>query len=104
MLANGAERSLPAIERKIQSADDCASNRQNSCGDVRIDELIQVMEQEPTMVWLDSGVAFEPVLQHRQRTRPRKQLRKNPPDKRNDMQPAENRARASGKHPRLPTG
>ena len=49
------------------------------------------MEQEPTLVWLDSGFAFEPVLQDGQRTRPRKQLRKNPPDKRSDMQPAENR-------------
>ena len=85
---------LPAIERKIQSADDHPRNRQNGWGDVRIDQLIQIMEQEPTLVWLDSSFGFEPVLQHGQRTRPRKQLREDPPDKRSDMQPPENRARA----------
>src|ERR1039458_5817342 len=52
------------------------------------------MEQEPTLVRLDSGLAFEPVLQQRQRTRPREQFRKDSPDKRTDMQPAKNRARA----------
>jgi formylmethanofuran dehydrogenase subunit B len=30
--------------------------------DVRIDQLIQVMEQEPTLVRLDSRIALEPVL------------------------------------------
>ena len=52
------------------------------------------MEQEPALLRLNSGVAFEPVLQQSQRTRPRKQFRKDSPHKRSDMQPAKNRARA----------
>jgi len=39
------------------------------------------MEQEPTLVWLNSGFAFKPVLQQSQRTRPRKQFRKDSPNK-----------------------
>jgi len=54
---------LSSIERKIQNADKYAGNRQDSCGDVGIDQLVQVMEQESAMVWLDSGLGFEPVLQ-----------------------------------------
>ena len=46
------------------------------------------------MVRLDSSLGFKPVLYHSQRTRPRKQFRKDSPDKRSDMQPAKNRARA----------
>jgi hypothetical protein len=53
---------LPAIERKIQKADDHPCNRQNGCGDIRIDQLIEVMEQEPNLAWLDSGIGFKPVL------------------------------------------
>ncbi len=94
-LSEPSDPDLPTIEGKVQSADDYACNRQNSCRDVRIDQLIQVMEQEPTLVWLDSGFAFEPVLQNRQRTRPRKQFRENSRDKRSEMQPAENRTPTS---------
>ncbi len=52
------------------------------------------MEQEPTLVRLDSGPAFHPVLQQSQWTRPRKQFRKDSPGKRPDMQPAKIRVRA----------
>src|SRR5436189_4386819 len=52
------------------------------------------MEQEPILVRLDSSFGFKPVLQQSQRTRPRKQFRKDSPDKRPDMQPAKNRVRA----------
>src|SRR5229473_112536 len=70
-LSEPSNPDLAAIEREIQSADDHARNYQNGCRDVRIDELIQVMEEEPALVRLNSGLAFEPVLQHGQRTRPR---------------------------------
>jgi hypothetical protein len=52
------------------------------------------MEQEPTLGGLDSGFGFKPVLEKSQRTRPRKQFRKEAPDKRTDMQPPKNLARA----------
>src|SRR6266542_1941880 len=48
------------------------------------------MEQEPALIRLDSGSAFEPVFQPSQRTWPEKKFRKNSPDQRGDMQPAEN--------------
>ena len=53
---------VPDIERKIQSANYHPRNRQNGCGNVRIDRFIQVMEQEPTLVRLNSSLNFKPVL------------------------------------------
>ena len=91
-LAVSSDPNSPAIEGKIQSADDYPCNRKDGCRDVRIDQLIQVMEQEPILVRLGSGLGFKPVLQHGRRTRPRKQLRKYSPDERSDMQPAKNRS------------
>jgi hypothetical protein len=91
VLAVSSDPNLPAIEGKIQSADDYPCHREDGCRDVRINQLIQVMEQEPILVRLGSGLGFKPVLQHGQRTRPR-QLRKYPPDERSDMQAAKNRS------------
>ncbi len=62
-LAVSSDPDLPAIEGKIQSADDHACNRQDCWRDVRIDERIQVVEQKPTLVWLNASLAFEPVLE-----------------------------------------
>lgn len=53
---------LPAIERKVQSADEHPCNRQDCCGHVRIDQLVQIMEQEPTLIWVNSSLGFKPVL------------------------------------------
>lgn len=91
-LVVSSDPNLPAIEGEIQSADDYPYNREDDCGDVRINQLVQEMEQEPILVRLASGLGFKPVLQHSQRTRPRKQLRKYPPDERSHMQPAKNRS------------
>ena len=91
-LAVSSDPNFPAIEGKIQSADDHPCNREDGCRDIRIDQLVQVMEKEPTLVRLDSGLGFKPVLQHGQRTRPRKQFRKYSPDERSDVQPAKNRS------------
>ena len=52
------------------------------------------MEQKPTLIWLDASLAFEPVFQQCQGTRSEKHFGKGSPDKRSDMQPAKNRARA----------
>jgi len=52
------------------------------------------MEQEPTLVWLDSGLPFKPILEQSQWTRPRKQFGENSPDQSSDMQPAKNRVGA----------
>ena len=92
-LAVAGDPHLPSIERKIQNADEYACNRQNGCGDVGIDQLVQIMKQKPILIWIDSGLGFEPVLQQTQGARPREQFRKDSPNKRSDMQPAKNRAR-----------
>ena len=55
------------------------------------------MEQESALVQLDSAAGFEPIFQQRQWTWPRKNFCKDSPDKRSDMQPAKNRARARQK-------
>ncbi len=84
-----------SVQRKIENADDYSRNGQNGCGDVGIDELVHIVEQKSSLVRLDASLSFEPVLEHSQRTRPRKQFRKNSPQKGNDMQPAKGRARTS---------
>jgi hypothetical protein len=70
----------PSVQRKIESADKYTGNRQNGHGDVGINKHVQVMEQKPSLVRLDTSLAFEPVLKQRQRAWPRKQLRKNSPE------------------------
>lgn len=83
---------LPPVECKIEKADKYTNDRQNHCRYVRIDELVQVVEQKAALVRRDARRGFEPVLKHSQRTRPRKQFRKNSPEQRSDMQPAKNGA------------
>jgi hypothetical protein len=70
-----------SIKRKIQNADEYACDHQNGCGDIGIDQLVQIVKQESTLIRLDSGSAFEPILEYSQRTRPRKQYRQDSPDK-----------------------
>jgi hypothetical protein len=52
------------------------------------------VEQEPALVWLDTGAAFEPIFQQSQWTRPRKHFGKDSPEKSSDVQPPKNRAGA----------
>lgn len=63
VLAVSCDPHPPSVECKIQNADDYARNRQNGCGEVGIDQLVQVVEQKPALVWLDTGFAFEPILE-----------------------------------------
>ena len=53
----------PSIERKIQTADENSCNRQHCRRDVRIHQLIQVMEQETSLVRLDASPDLKPVFQ-----------------------------------------
>jgi len=63
-LATANDPHLPPVQRNIENADEDAGNRQNGWGDVGIDQLVQVMEQKATLVRLQAGLGFEPVLQH----------------------------------------
>ena len=67
---------------------------ENVGGNVGIHKPVQVVEQESALVRFDSGAAFEPVFQQCQGTGPGENFRKDSPDKRSDMQPSENWARA----------
>lgn len=85
---------LPGIERKIQATEDDGRNCQHGGGNVRINQPVQIMEQEATVLRLDAGLALEPILEQSQRTRPRKQFHKDSPDQGSDMQPAQDPVRA----------
>jgi len=63
---------LPSIKGKIQTADKLTRDGQNRRRDIGIDQLIEVMEQEPALVGLDAGSGFEQVLKQRQRARQKK--------------------------------
>lgn len=75
----------PPIERKIQKANEHVCDCQNGCRDVGIDQPVQIVKQEPTLIGLDSGFPFEPVLEQSQGTWPRKQFSEDSPDERHDM-------------------
>lgn len=60
--ATASEPHLPPVECKIENANKDARSRQNGCGDVGIDQFVQVMHQESSLVRRDSGFGFEPVL------------------------------------------
>ena len=61
-LAAPADPHPTSIHRKVQNADEHACNRQSGRGDIGIDQLVQVMEQESALVRLHAGLGFEPVL------------------------------------------
>ena len=63
--SHSSHRELAPVKRKVQSADQYASNREDIAGDVRVNELIEVMKQEPALIGLDPGFCFEPVLNQR---------------------------------------
>src|SRR5437660_2873861 len=79
-LTESSAPELPTMGRKVQSADDHSRHREHGCRHIRIDQAVEVMEQKPALVWFDSRLRFKPILQHSQRTGPRKQFRKNAPD------------------------
>jgi hypothetical protein len=78
---------------RLRTQNEYAGNRQDSWRDVGIDQFVQVMEQKPAVVRLDSRLGFQPVLEQSQRTRPGEHFGEDPPNKRSDVQPAKQRAR-----------
>src|SRR5580692_226101 len=92
-------QALPSIEYEVEGANDHARHCQGGCRDVRIDQLVEIVEQETSLVGLDARLLFPPVLEKSQGTGPRQQLRDNSPDQRNDMQPAKNRTRSREQSP-----
>ncbi len=54
------------------------------------------MEQEASLVWLDSSLRFEPVFEHSQRAWP-EQFCEYSPDQGNNVQPTKHRAKARQK-------
>ena len=85
---------LSTIERQICEADYYRHSGEGVGGDIGINKLVQIVKKESALVWLDTGTAFEPIFQQSQWTRPRKHFGKDSPNKRSDMQPAKERARA----------
>ena len=89
-----ADPHLSSVESQICDANDYPGDGEHVGGNVGINKLVQIVEQESALVRLDSGAAFEPIFQQSQWTRPGKHFGKDSPDKRSDMQPAKERARA----------
>ena len=85
---------LSSIESQICNANDYRGDGEHVGGDIGIYNLVQIVEQEPALIWLDTGAAFEPIFQQSQWTRPRKHFGKDSPEKRSDVQPPKNRAGA----------
>jgi len=92
-----ADPHLSSVKRQICDANDYPRDGEYVGGDVGIHKLVQIVEEESALVWLDTSAAFEPIFQQRQWTRPRKNFRKDSPDKRCDVQPSKNRAGARQK-------
>jgi len=85
---------LSSVKRQICGANDYPGDGEDVGGNVGINKLVQIVEQESALVRLDSGAAFEPIFQQSQWTWPRKNFRKDSPDKRSDVQLSKNRAGA----------
>ena len=79
-LAATSDPGLPAVECKVQSADQHASDGENGGRDVGIYQLVEVVEQKPTLIWFDARFGFQPVLQEIQRTWPEKEFGEDTPD------------------------
>src|ERR1035438_2758507 len=86
-------------EGEVEGENDPPRHCQGGCRDVRIDQLVEIVEEETSLVRLDARLLFPPVLEKSQGTGPRQQLRDNSPDQRNDMQPAKNRTRSCEQSP-----
>jgi hypothetical protein len=63
-LAAPADPHPTSIHRKVENADEHACNRKSARGDIGIDHLVQVMEQESALIRLHARLGFEPVLKH----------------------------------------
>jgi hypothetical protein len=80
----------PTIERQVQDAYDDPGTSKDTRPDIRIDKLVQIMQQEPALIRGNPCFLFQPIFQKCQRARPHK-FRKNSPNQRGNMQTAEKR-------------
>ena len=58
-----ADPNLSSVKRQICDANDYPGDGKNVGGNVGIHKLVQIVEQESALVWLDTGAAFEPIFQ-----------------------------------------
>jgi hypothetical protein len=94
---------LSSVESQICNAYDYPGDGENVGGNIGIHKLIQIVEQESALVWLDTSAPFEPIFQQRQWARPRKNFGKDSPDKRSDAAREESGGSASARHRKSPT-
>ena len=97
-----ADPHLSSVKRQICEANDYPGEGEHVGGNVGVHKLVQIVQQESALVWPDSGAAFEPIFQQRQWTWPRKNFGKDSPDKRCDVQPAEEPGESASEGHRKP--
>ncbi len=90
----------PGVKDKIQGTNDDACSRKEDGRYIRIDQRIQIMQQEATLVGRDASPVLQPVFQQRQRAWPRKDFYHDSPDQAGDVYPPEHRTRASDQGPK----
>jgi hypothetical protein len=79
-LAPDRKPCLSPVKSQVHAADDHSRQGQRGSRNVGVDQLVEVMQQEPALVGLDAGLAFEPVLRESQRTGPRKEFDQDSPE------------------------
>ena len=52
-LTSASHPHQPSVQREIENTDEYACNRENGWGDIGIDQLVQIVEQEASLVRLD---------------------------------------------------
>jgi hypothetical protein len=55
----------PAIEHKVEDANDHSSHREHCRRNIGIDQLIHIVEQEASVVRIDTGFLFQRILEER---------------------------------------
>ena len=63
-LATASDPHLAPVQCEVENAGEYAGNRESGCGDIGVDQLVQVMEQKAALVRLHASLGFEPVLEH----------------------------------------
>jgi len=53
------------MEHKVEGANDHSSDYEHCGRNIRIDQLVHIVEQEPSLVGLDAGPLFQPILDER---------------------------------------
>jgi hypothetical protein len=91
---------LPSVENEVEATNGHSSHSQRGCRNIRINQLVDIVQQEAALIRLDSRFLFQPVLKQRQRTGPGQQLGENSPDQGKNMQPAKNVTRSREQGPK----